>query len=71
MEAKPGERNPTVAALLSFVIPGLGQVYNGEAMKGVLLFFTSIFLVPWVIAVIDAYYVARLMNLEEQVAQRS
>lgn len=26
---------PGVAALLSFVIPGVGQIYNGEILRGV------------------------------------
>lgn len=32
--AKP---NPGVAAVLSFVFSGLGQIYNGEIKKGLLL----------------------------------
>jgi TM2 domain-containing membrane protein YozV len=31
------KRNPGYAALFSFVIPGLGQVYNGEILKGLIL----------------------------------
>jgi len=33
--------NPRLAVLLSFVINGLGQVYNGEIRKGLLLIFLS------------------------------
>ena len=29
-------KNPTVATLLSFFIPGLGQFYNGQVGKGIL-----------------------------------
>ena len=32
-----GRRKPWLAGLLSLVVPGLGQVYNGQALKGVLL----------------------------------
>jgi TM2 domain-containing membrane protein YozV len=28
-------KNPGTAALLSFVIPGAGQIYNGAIMRGV------------------------------------
>lgn len=33
--------NPRVAALLSFVFNGLGQIYNGEIKKGLTLIFLS------------------------------
>ncbi len=29
-----GLKNPGVAAVLSFFIPGLGQIYNGEIIPG-------------------------------------
>ena len=31
------KRKPSHAALFSFVIPGLGQIYNGEVLKGLIL----------------------------------
>ncbi len=68
--ASPGQRSPALAAFLSFVIPGLGQLYNGEGLKGFVLFITSIFVLPWVVAVVDAYYTARIMNLEEAFQDR-
>ena len=34
-------KNPGVAAVLSFVFTGLGQVYNGEIKKGLILMFIS------------------------------
>jgi len=38
LEGKPvpsgPRRNPAYAALFSFFVPGLGQVYNGEVLKG-------------------------------------
>ncbi len=36
-----GKPNPRTAALLSFVFNGLGQIYNGQIKKGILLFFLS------------------------------
>ena len=33
--------NPRMAALLSFVVNGLGQIYNGEIKKGLWLIFLS------------------------------
>lgn len=33
-----GRRKPWLAGFLSLFVPGLGQVYNGQALKGVLLY---------------------------------
>jgi len=34
-------RNPGVAAVLSFVFSGLGQLYNGQIIKGLVIVFIS------------------------------
>lgn len=36
------DRKPHVACLLTFVLPGLGQIYNREKLKGVLIIFLAI-----------------------------
>src|SRR4030042_6465296 len=36
-ESPNKKRRPLLAAVLSFLAPGLGQVYNGELLKGILL----------------------------------
>src|SRR4030042_1806648 len=36
-ESPNKKRRPLLAAVLSFLAPGLGLVYNGELLKGVLL----------------------------------
>ena len=63
-----------MALLLSFVSPGLGQVYNGEFRKGLLILFGSaigffIFVIPGLIVYIyglyDAYVTAKKMNTRE------
>ena len=65
-------RHPGLAAVLSFVIPGLGQIYNGELGKGfgfvagvvISGFLTAIYIgvvllvILWVWAVVDAYHTA-------------
>jgi len=38
----PGQKSSGVAILLSFFLSGLGQIYNGELTKGLLLLFASI-----------------------------
>lgn len=32
--AKANEKNPGVAAVLSFIVPGVGQIYNGAFLRG-------------------------------------
>jgi TM2 domain-containing membrane protein YozV len=62
-------KDANLAAILSLVIPGvaLGQFYNGDTLKGILMLvgalilsFTVIgFLGIWVWSVVDAYQVAK------------
>ncbi len=68
-------KDPKLAALLSAVFTGLGQIYNGQRVKGIafsviqLVFFSLIPLgagmvlapVFWAFAVYDAYRVADVM----------
>ncbi len=54
-EATKVKHSPLIAALLSLLIPGAGQIYNGQAKKGIayLLGFWLIF--PWLFGIKDAY----------------
>jgi len=70
----PEEKNPLIAVLCSFFIPGLGQIYNGEDKKGVALLFGTligalIFLIPgivvWIYGMYDAYKTSEKMNSGE------
>jgi len=69
--AGQGEKNPVLAALASFLFSGLGQVYNGNFVKGILIFFGTligamIFTIPGIIVLLygiyDAYTTAKKMN---------
>jgi TM2 domain-containing membrane protein YozV len=43
-----GMKNPIIASIASFFIPGLGQIYNGEVRKGVgLIIIAIIFVFTW------------------------
>lgn len=69
-------KNPTLAAILSFLINGLGQIYNGEIGKGILIFviqlinlaLMAIFIgfitapIVFIWSVFDAYQVAQRIN---------
>ena len=53
------------AGLLSLVLPGAGQVFNGQFLRGVLIFATSWLIIPWLFGVIDAYGTARRAELAQ------
>ncbi|MEE8359435.1 MAG: hypothetical protein V3S04_00750 [Candidatus Omnitrophota bacterium] len=57
--AKKGDHSPMLATILSFVIGGAGQMYNGEIGKGILIFFTSWLVIPWVYGIFNAYSTAK------------
>jgi TM2 domain-containing membrane protein YozV len=66
-------KSPGVAALLSFLICGVGQMYNGQVAKGFLMllgciaaWFILLGWVIWIWAMVDAYHVAKAMNLRYQ-----
>jgi TM2 domain-containing membrane protein YozV len=70
-----GAKNPTVAGLLSFFIPGAGQIYNGQIAKGLLIFllfclsiiiFCSSIII-WIIGIIDAVMIAQKLQRGQSV----
>lgn len=52
-------RRPVVAALLSTVLPGAGQVYNGQFFKGLFVCFSAFLIVPWIFGIFDAAITAK------------
>jgi TM2 domain-containing membrane protein YozV len=70
------QKNPIIALILSLVICGVGQMYNGHWKKGVLLFFVFIVLlvifwplalIVWLFGMYDAYTTAQKINNGENV----
>ncbi len=71
-------KSPGLAAVLSFFLPGLGQVYNGRIAKGLVLFVLGplvflgvlgwvvigyvLFVPLWIYAIYDAYRTAERIN---------
>jgi TM2 domain-containing membrane protein YozV len=69
-------RNPILAAVLSLIIAGLGQIYNGQIGKGVIFIILqlingalTVVLIGWILmpivglwAAIDAYLTAKRNN---------
>ena len=56
-------KEPWIAAALSLVLPGAGQVYNGHFFRGVLVLGTCWLIVPWIFGIIDAWRTARRHTL--------
>lgn len=67
--------NPIIALILSFIIPGLGQVYNRDYIKGIALIILAIvfgylyayvlfyliilYIIIWLYGMYDAYTTAK------------
>ena len=69
-----GKKSPGIAALLSLILTGLGQVYNGDFTRGALFLIGTfigllIFIIPgilvWIYQIYDAYSTAKKMNTGE------
>ncbi len=58
VEVVPKGRDPLAAALLSFLLPGGGQMYNEQVLKGEVIFLTSPLVLPWLYGILDAYRTA-------------
>ena len=65
------EKNPQIAVFCSSLIPGLGQVYNGETLKGFVFLVSTLLglflilipgLVVWIYSMYDAHITAGKMN---------
>jgi hypothetical protein len=55
-------KNPGIAMLMSIIIPGGGQFYNGHAGKGILILCTFWLIIPWIWGIFDAYTCANRIN---------
>lgn len=73
------KKSSGIAAIASFFIPGLGQIYNGEIGKGILFIIISFILVLlmlvaigfilyplfWILNIYDAYKTAERINAQQ------
>ena len=69
-------KSPGLAAVMSFFIPGLGQIYNGQIGKGIAMVIASVifaimmiiligiplYIILWLYAIYDAYDTATKMD---------
>lgn len=65
------QKSPGIAALLSLVFAGSGQLYNAELVKGILVLAGTllgllVFVIPgvivWIYGIYDAYHTTKKMN---------
>lgn len=73
--------SPTVAAILSFFIFGLGQMLNGQLAKGILIFVLSTLIIGvtigfaiipiWIVVTIDAYKCAKKLENGQSIGKFS
>jgi hypothetical protein len=54
-------KSPRLAMVLS-LFPGMGQFYNGDFMKGLLILLTFWLFIPWILGIFDAYFKACWIN---------
>lgn len=52
------EQSPWLAFLFALFVPGMGQVYNGDWQKGLVIFLTGWLVLPWIYGIVDAVTVA-------------
>ena len=59
-------RDPYIAGVLSFLVPGIGQIYNGRIVIGVIwLFITGVSWIGsagtlgWILHILSAYFAYR------------
>jgi len=50
--------------LISIFIPGGGQIYQGEYLKGLLILLLAWLILPWLYGIYDAYTMASTFNQE-------
>ena len=69
---QPNGTSPVVAAIVSFILPGVGQMMAGQTMKGLVILGVSVFTgclagLVNIGAAIDAYIIAQKLERGERV----
>ncbi|MGK0360593.1 MAG: hypothetical protein ACI9U2_002906 [Bradymonadia bacterium] len=64
-QAAPVDHSVGVAVLLAVLLPGMGQLYNGQRNRAVWFAVSALLLLPWLWAIVDAGLVAHSI-LERQ-----
>jgi hypothetical protein len=53
------QHSPLTALIFAILVPGLGQLYNGDYGKAAAIFLAGWMLLPWLYGIIDAILVAQ------------
>ncbi len=57
-----GKKNPKIAVVASFFIPGLGQIYSGEVRKGIgFIIMGVIFVSIWIFLIRDRHIIGPIL----------
>ena len=72
----PSGKSASIAVILSCLIPGLGQIYLGQTLKGVVILGTFLvtcllflWIIPWIIAMIDASKIGKKLEAGQSVGE--
>ncbi|CUU02485.1 MAG: hypothetical protein N2045_11690 [Fimbriimonadales bacterium] len=63
------QQSPLAAFFFGLLVPGLGQIYNGEYLKGVLILLTGWLILPWIYGIVDAVVIAQAIAEGRRPAQ--
>jgi TM2 domain-containing membrane protein YozV len=73
LDGEAANKSPGLALVLSLLICGAGQMYNGQVGKGFLMligcviaWFIFLGWIIWIWSMVDAYQTAKRMNLKYQ-----
>jgi|GEM_PF-2634786 len=56
------KKNSVLAAFLSAIVPGAGQIYNEQTSRGIIIFLASFLIGPWFYGIVNAYDTAEKIN---------
>jgi TM2 domain-containing membrane protein YozV len=59
LAVKNDTTHPVIPAVLSMMLPGLGQLVNAQLVKALFVFFLSPLIIPYLFGIIDAYFTAK------------
>lgn len=75
----PSGKSSTLAAILSCLVVGVGQMYLGQVIKGVVMLLAALVIGPltagaaapiiWIVAMIDAYMVGKKLEAGKSVGE--
>lgn len=58
------KKNVGLITLISIFLPGGGQIYSSQYLKGILILLLSWLIIPWLYGIYDAHTTANRFNIE-------